>query len=299
MGRHDVSSRTSDAIPGILDGVGRPWVCWAALAIVAATGCRGLLGIEDPIVVPPDAGLDAAIDAPIDATVYATDVQFTMLASSSNELPLSFMIGLELTAPTTDEVTVSLAVGTNGNATAADYELPLPGPFVFAPGVTTASTAVTVIDDVLDEDNETIELVLVNPRFANHGSPSVHVATILDQDPAPSVSFGGTNLMINELDAGTMTSYDTVLNLNAPSGKTVSVNVIFSGTAALPVDYTVVSGDVPVVFPPGTTTKSFRLVVAGDDTVEINESIVMTLSSPTNATFGSPTSRTHTILNDD
>jgi hypothetical protein len=104
---------------------------------------------------------------------------------------------------------------------------------------------------------------------------------------------------VNEGDNGT-NQIDYKVVLSAPSGRTVSVPIQLSGTANSS-DYSVRSGDLPVVFAPGTTVRTIQLRINGDNAHEGDDTIVMTLSSGglQNATIGSPSSRTHTITNDD
>ena len=50
-------------------------------------------------------------------------------------------------------------------------------------------TIASIVDDSLDEDNETVIVTLSNPSNATLGSDSVHTYTITDNDNTPVVDF--------------------------------------------------------------------------------------------------------------
>jgi hypothetical protein len=75
-------------------------------------------------------------------------------------------------------VTVSTLAGT---ATSDDF-LPVTGTLSFAPGQSTRTFSVTVIDDPLEENAETFEVRLSAPVNALLGSPAVATVTIVDDD---------------------------------------------------------------------------------------------------------------------
>lgn len=68
-------------------------------------------------------------------------------------------------------------------------------------------------------------------------------------------------------------------------------------TAAAGSDYTAASGTLS--FAPDETRKNVTVYVIGDTAIEANETFRVTLSNPSGAKLGSPTTATVTILNDD
>ena len=90
-------------------------------------------------------------------------------------------------------VLVDYAV-TGGTATGGgvDYTL-ASGTLTFAPGTTTQNIALTVINDGLDEYNETLEITLSNPLNATLGTNTDHVYTILDDDAAAVIAFNASS----------------------------------------------------------------------------------------------------------
>jgi hypothetical protein len=63
------------------------------------------------------------------------------------------------------------------------------------------------------------------------------------------------------------------------------------------VDYTLAAGS--LTFSPGETTKNISLTVNDDSLDEADETVIVTLSNPTNATLRENTSHTYTINDND
>ena len=69
-----------------------------------------------------------------------------------------------------------------------------------------------------------------------------------------------------------------------------------NGTASSSTDY--ISNSGTLTFTAGVTTQTINVVVRGDTTVEPNETVLVNLSNPVNATI-TTTTGTGTITNDD
>jgi large repetitive protein len=198
-------------------------------------------------------------------------------------------------APTRKQTTVSY-VTANGSAIApGDYTATTsPQQLTFAIGETTKIISIPVKGDTLNEANETFFVNLRSPFKAKIANGQA-VGTILNDDALPSVSINAAS--VTEGDSGTTTASFPV-SLSAASGRSVTVHFATSdGTATFPGDYTATSGDLTI--PPGTTTAAVTVPVVGDTTVEPNETFTVTLSSPINATLGSSSAATGTIVNND
>jgi len=95
----------------------------------------------------------------------------------------------------------------------------------------------------------------------------------------------------------TTASLSFTVTLSAPSTRTVTVAyATANGTAAAGTDYVAASGT--LTFAPGETRKTVSVSIIPDLAVENNETILLRLSSPTNATVPQPQA-VGTILNDD
>ena len=112
--------------------------------------------------------------------------------------------------------------------------------------------------------------------------------------PLPTLSINSVSA--NEGNSGT-TAFTFTVTLSAASASTVTANFATSnGTATAGSDYVANSG--VVTFTPGQTTQTITVSVNGDTTVEANETFLVTLSAPTNATLA-VAQGTGTIVNDD
>jgi hypothetical protein len=181
----------------------------------------------------------------------------------------------------------------DGTAGPGDYTA-VSGTLVFTPGVYTRTFAVPIIDDELDELDETVVLALSEPVSATLETNSAQL-TIVDDDLPPEISIGDVSMM----EAG-----DTMLfpiNLSAPSELEIQVSyATSSGTdassASPGLDYDSVNGTLNI--PTNTSTMFVSVPVYGDSLYELNETFTVTLSSPVNAIL-SDYEATGTILNDD
>ncbi|MCK0145959.1 hypothetical protein MWU78_09910, partial [Arenibacter sp. F26102] len=89
------------------------------------------------------------------------------------------------------------------------------------------------------------------------------------------------------------------VSLSAASGSNVSVNYAVTGTATGGgTDYTLADGTLTILA--GDLTGNISIAGIVDDLIdELDETVVVTLSSPTNATLGTNTVHTYTILDND
>ncbi len=190
-------------------------------------------------------------------------------------------------------VTVDYATSDLTATAPADYTAAT-GTLTFTPGTTAQPIAVTLQGDVLDEANETYRVTLSNPANATI-TTAIGTGTITDNDAAPSIAIDDVSLtrgqrrdVERELHAVT---------LSAPSGQTVTVRATTAnGTATQPADYT--SSNLILTFLPGTTTQTFAVTVAGDVLDEADDTFVVNLTTPTNATIAD-TQGLGTIVDDD
>ncbi|HYG77223.1 MAG TPA: Calx-beta domain-containing protein [Planctomycetota bacterium] len=108
----------------------------------------------------------------------------------------------------------------------------------------------------------------------------------------PEVRF--KNTASSESEASSPASL--VVELSAATTQSVSVNYAVSGGTAGGADYTLASGT--LTFAAGETQKTISLAIVNDTDVESDETVILSLSAPVNATLGVAT-HTYTIVNDD
>jgi hypothetical protein len=181
----------------------------------------------------------------------------------------------------------------NGTATAdSDYQAGS-GTVTIPAGSTSGTVTVVVNADTLDEVDETFLVNLSNPVNATI-SDSQGQGTINDDDAASTLSID--DVSVTEGDAGTVDAVFTV-SLSAASGKEVTVDyTTANGTATAGGDYQSGSGTVTILA--GSTSGTVTILVNGDLLDELNETFLVNLSNPGNATI-SDSQSLGTITDDD
>lgn len=129
-------------------------------------------------------------------------VQFEFSLYSVGEADGTATISVILTGSAATTVTVDYATSDGtANTTENDYTS-TSGVLVFSPGQTTQTFDVPILDDSLDEPDETVRLTLSNQTVATLGSPSNATLTIVDDDtpatcpglyPTGEPNFGAPN----------------------------------------------------------------------------------------------------------
>ena len=113
--------------------------------------------------------------------------------------------------------------------------------------------------------------------------------------PQPTLSIN--DVSVTEGNTGTANLTFTV-TLSAASNLTVNVNYATANGTATVADTDYQSASSLLTFNPGDLTKQITVTVNGDQKFEADETLFITLSSPTNAAFGDSQGQ-GTILNDD
>ena|GEM_PF-1271491 len=194
-------------------------------------------------------------------------------------------------------VSVDFATVAGGTATAGQDYTSNSGTLNWANGDASDKTfTVAIINDALDEADETVNLALSNPTGgATIGAQSTTTLTITDNDPPPSFSI--SNVDVSEGNSGTTNAVFNVM-LSAASGKTVTIDFATADDSATVADgdYNAASGT--LTFAPGETSKPITVQVNGDTKFEATEKFFVNLSNVQNA-IGSTLQVFGQILNDD
>ncbi len=220
----------------------------------------------------------------------APSVQFQLANSSANEAAGNVTIVVTLSAPSAMATSVSFTLG--GTATNVDRTVSA-SPLVIAAGQTSAAIVVSVINDSLDELNESVVLQLGTPTNATLGASTTHTLTIVDNDAPPVVQFTTLSQSVNE-STPTATA---IIRLTQPSGLDVTVPITVSGSATS-ADASV-SSTLPVTIPAGQTSAAITVAISDDTAAEPTETFVLTIGTPTNATRGAVSAHTVSILDND
>ena len=107
----------------------------------------------------------------------------------------------------------------------------------------------------------------------------------------PTVDFNSTSTT----GAEDISSVALTVDLSAASSNNVTLNYAVTGTATgSGADYTLANGTLTINA--GTTSGTITIAgIVDDDLDEANETVIVTLSSPSNATLGSDDAHTYTI----
>ena len=153
-----------------------------------------------------------------------------------------------------------------------DYTL-ASGTLTINAGATSGTiTIASIVDDSLDEVNETVIVTLSSPRNATLGSDSVHTYTITDNDNAPVVDFNTTS----SSSAESVSSKALTVDLSASSTQNVTVDYAVTGTATgSGTDYTLANGTLTISA--GATSGTITIAGIVDDGLdEPNETVIVT-----------------------
>ena len=204
----------------------------------------------------------------------------------------AFTFTVSLSAASASTVTVNYATA-DGTATAGTDYAAASGTVTFTAGQTSRTITVNVNGDLVTEGNETFLVNLTSPSGATIADAQ-GVGTILNDDAAPTIAIGDVSAA--EGNTGT-TAFSFPVTLSNPSAATVTVAwATANGTATAGADYQSAGGT--VTFPAGSTSQTVTVQVVGDTTFEPDETFVVNLSSPSNATIAD-NQGVGTIQNDD
>jgi hypothetical protein len=232
-------------------------------------------------------------------SVSFSSTTFTVAENSGS--PNTVLV--QLSNPSGQNVRVTLAI-TGGTATPGggnDFTLNNTEVVINA-GSTSRSVPITINNDTDLEPNETFQLTITDVNnAANIGTPATTTVTITDND-TPSLTLTTSSNSVSEGGTATLT-----VTRSSGVAAVSTVNVVV--TSGSPADYlladlgasgvdctTSLGASCTVTFAAGETTKTIQFAAVIDGSgAESAEDIVVGLSSPTNATIGSPSSQTINI----
>ncbi|HAA17749.1 MAG TPA: hypothetical protein DCP28_02855, partial [Cytophagales bacterium] len=225
------------------------------------------------------------------------EIYFATATSSVAETAGSLNIIVSLT-PTfvdfTNPTTVQYSV-TGGNATDGGVDFTLGSGTLTIPASFVSETlTITLQDDALKEVDETIVISLASPTNSGLSTtkPIVHTVTIEDNEAEPTVQF---NLAASS--GAEDSSPNIAVILSEIAGIDILVNYTVMGTASANDDYTLADGTLTV--PAGSLSANISPAIVDDLDAETDETLIITLSNPQNATLGGETVHTYTITDND
>jgi hypothetical protein len=199
-----------------------------------------------------------------------------------------------LSAASEKEVTVDLAYSGAATGNGTDY-IANTAQIVITAGALTGTATVTAVQDTLDEDNEQVIVDISSITNGTEATPQQVTTTITDDDASPSVTFTAAN-QASAIENGTLT---ITLQLSTISGRDISVPFSVNGTstASVGTDYTITASPVSIL--KGTTSATITITIVSDNVDEDNETVIVDMGVPTNASQGATIINTTTITDDD
>ncbi|MEK6281967.1 MAG: Calx-beta domain-containing protein [Acidobacteriota bacterium] len=261
------------------------------------------------IAVTAGAGYIVGSPSAASGTIINDDTDVTLAVSPgavAEDGATNLVYTFSRTGVTSSALTVNFTVG--GTASfPGDYSqsgattfTPPTGTVTFGAGNSTATVTIDPVADSTVELDETVDLTLAPGAGYNVGSPSAASGTITNDDtdvtlavsPGAVAEDGATNLVYTFSRNGVTTS-------------ALTVNFTVGGTASFPGDYSqsgATSFTPPtgtVTFAPGSPTATVTIDPVADSTVELDETVDLTLAPGAGYNVGSPSAASGTITNDD
>lgn len=223
------------------------------------------------------------------------NVTLSVGSANISEASGTSTITATLSSTFTSDVTVTL--GYSGTATnGTDYNNTASTSIVIPSGDLSANAAVgiTATQDVDLETNETIIVDITGVTNGTENGVQQQTITINDDD-TPAIDFTGTTSSGLE----SVSSANLAVTLDKSSTSTITIDYTVTGTAiGGGTDYTLADGT--LTFNPGSTSENITIASIVDDAIlEANETVIVTLSNPSNANLGTNTVHTYTITNND
>jgi len=280
----------------------------ATLAIPdgASSGSETFTVVDDNLYEGPETAI-IAISNPSDGISLGAEITQNISISDNDPQPavtLSLAGGpfaensgaatvtATLSHPSVQDVTIDLLF--SGSATGeVDYAASGTS-ILIAAGTASNAVTLTGVDDALDETDETVVIDINGVTNGTESGTQQATASIIDDDAPPTVQFASASQSGPE-DAGPMT---VGVVLSAPSGLDATIPFTVSGAATGGgTDYAVTGS--PIVIPAGDTEGAITITPTAETLLEADETVILALGTPTNATASGTTTHTATIANDD
>jgi chitinase len=228
-----------------------------------------------------------------DDTVDATAGNATVNEGDDGQTNLVFTVDLASAASVPVKIDWSITAGT---ATAGDDYVDQTGTLTIAAGQTSGTITVQVHGDSLVEDNETLTLNLA-PNGTQANITTASVTGTIANDDAPAISVIGNS--VAEGDTGASNQLVFTVSMDQAVNEAVTVQyATIDDTAVAGEDYIGIP-TTTLTFAAGETSKTVAVDVIGDETVENDETLSLTLSNQSANAEIATGSALGTITNDD
>ena len=295
-----------------LDGTATRGTDYSISGAGTVSAAAGILSVDIPVVITDDivkeneetviltlksgTGYDVGSNNVYTLTIRDDDatpeVAFATASASVDEGIGTRNVTINISpAPAAD---FTLSYGLGGTAVkGTDYSITGSGSILVAAGVVSVNIPVMITDDTEDEKDETIILTISNSTEYTVGTASVHTLTITDND-TPEAAFASVSGSVDE-GAGT---HNVTINIDPVSAADFTLNYGLGGTADEGTDYSI-SGSGTVSVGAGVSSVEISIVVTDDSADEMNETVILRLTSGVGYDIGSTGMHTLTITDND
>jgi Calx-beta domain len=233
-------------------------------------------------------------------------LRFSATSYSVAENTGTFNVTVLRTGNTSAAASVQYSDNLTGTATGGVNYSFTGGTLNFAPGETTRTFPVTIVDNATaDAPNKTIVFRLSNATPAGAKIQTMtSTLTIIDDEGPGTLDFSSSAYTVLE-GAGLAT---ITVNRIGASNLALSVDyatqAAFTNPASPIFDYTPITPAQTLTFDPGEMSKTFQVAIADDSDAESPENVALALSNPQNLTTGAapqlgPNGPAQLTINDD
>lgn len=238
-----------------------------------------LVELNETIHIHLGAPTNGILSLPGTVTILDDDLPTVSFASTNffvSEALSNGVVSVRLNAPSGKTVVVGWSA-TNGTANAGADFVATNGVLAISSGETETFFQVPILNDALDEFNETIQLRFTSVTNAILSPPTNALLTIVDDD-APRVGFSAANYPVFE--------HEGFVLANVWLSKPVALQVEFDyrvlgGSAAPSSDYEPAIAH--RVFSPGMTNIEILVIIRDDTVTEPDETVLLSITNLVNA----------------
>ena len=250
-----------------------------------------MLKLENP--TNASVGLYGEQTITITENTETPSVSFDLFSSTAAESDHRHNISVRLSNGWFDDVYVYFsATGSMDQGSGGDY-LISSSPLIIPSGYLRGEITLDIFDDVMHEENESIIIAIDSVENGYLGESVNHTVTVTDNDPLPELSFTGSQQTAPESN----TTLTLEIQLSRPSSQSITVPFSFTGTASSGTDYEAASSQVTI--PAGITSTFLSVDIKDDSTYDPDETIQISMGTPTNAALADPSVHTIKIQDDE